>query len=765
MVSTMNLRLSIRVKLFLSILLAILVSYVILMFLTIRQLEASLDEKITRDLETNLGFVRYHFHAGANQIASSLIIPVSRPKVKRYLQQRDADELTGVLLGIVKALPFLQFADFVDPGGNVLASFGKWGSGYRHKLDYLVKEAARKRETVISYEKAPPGLLIPERSTDQGHGIDRVSDVLVTTVVIPVTDDGGEAAGALVAGVAISRDIVIPYQIRKTIGHQLEVAVTTSSLQVAGDDGEKFFLPASSRAEIIPVLETGGTYRGEVRIGNLPYQAAFEPIRNLRGEFVGSLSVAISKEYFNKMRGQYLGGMVASGVFGILLAFGIAFVVSRNLSKPLRELSLGVTCIESGNLDYRVNVTVNDEFSMLAQSFNSMAEALQDRNRTINSKTFDLEVLNSCLHEMNQLLETKVLERTSELQMEKGRLEAILASMAEGVVVTDRDNRVIVFNSAAQKIFGIAPYKMIGRSVDEIDVKGGFHQLILSIRDMRTGDLLAGGEKDVSLGRKKLRVSLSPLLDQLWEFAGIVMSVRDVTHEEEIARMKAEFISTVSHELKTPLTSMKGSLQLILGRVSGLKETERELLEVCLRNTNRLVRLITDILDISRLESGKIDLQFSPLKVNGLVTSAIEEVADFAAEYGVEIAYDSAESLPNVLGDRERLMQVLTNLLSNAVQNSPAGKSVMVRGVREGCFVRLSVHDRGTVIERGARGKLFQNFFQFQGSDEGERRDSGLGLVICREIIERHHGRIFYQAGNGGGNVFSISIPVSEETV
>jgi len=765
MVSTMNLRLSIRVKLFLSILLAILVSYVILMFLTIRQLEASLDEKITRDLETNLGFVRYHFHAGANQIASALIIPVSRPKVKHYLQQRDTDELTGVLLGIVKALPFLQFADFVDPGGNVLASFGKWGSGYRHNFDYLVKEAARKRETVISYEKAPPGLLIPERSTDQGHGIERVSDVLVTTVVIPVTDDGGEAAGALVAGVAISRDIVIPYQIRKTIGHQLEVAVTTSSLQVAGDDGEKFFLPASSRAEIIPVLETGGTYRGEVRIGNLPYQAAFEPIRNLRGEFVGSLSVAISKEYFNKMRGQYLGGMVASGVFGILLAFGIAFVVSRNLSKPLRELSLGVTCIESGNLDYRVDVTGNDEFSMLAQSFNSMAEALQDRNRTINSKTFDLEVLNSCLHEMNQLLETKVLERTSELQMEKGRLEAILASMAEGVVVTDRDNRVIVFNSAAQKIFGIAPYKMIGRSVDEIDVKGGFHQLILSIRDMRTGDLLAGGEKDVSLGRKKLRVSLSPLLDQLWEFAGIVMSVRDVTHEEEIARMKAEFISTVSHELKTPLTSMKGSLQLILGRVSGLKETERDLLEVCLRNTNRLVRLITDILDISRLESGKIDLQFRPLKVNGLVTSALEEVADFAAEYGVDIAYDSAESLPNVLGDRERLMQVLTNLLSNAVQNSPAGKSVMVRGAREGCFVRLSVHDRGTVIERGARGKLFQNFFQFQGSDEGERRDSGLGLVICREIIERHHGGIFYQAGNGGGNVFSISIPVSEETV
>lgn len=759
----MKLRLSIRVKLFLSILLAILVSYVFLLFLTIRQLEASLDEKITKDLETNLGFIRYHFHAGANQITSSLLLPVSRPQVKKYLKQGDTAELSGILNSIVKALPFLQYAEFVDPGGKVLAGYGKWRSGYSHDLDYLVKAAVIKREPIVSYEQAPHGLLIPGRNTGPGPGIDGDAEVLLTTVVIPVADDGGETIGALVTGVVISRDIVIPYQIRKTIGHELEVTVTTNSLKVSGDGSEKFFLPASSKAEIIPVLKAGSIYRGEVKIGNLLYQAAFEPIRNLRGEFVGALSVAISKEYFNKMRGQYLEGMIASGIFGILLAFGIAFVASRSLSKPLRELSLGVKCIESGNLDYRVLVTGNDEFGMLAKSFNSMAEALKDRNRTISSKTLDLEVLNSCLHEMNQLLETKVLERTAELQMEKGRLEAILASMAEGVVVTDRDNRVIVFNAAAQKIFGMAPYKIIGRSVDEIDVKGGFHQLILSIRDMRTGDLLSGGEKDVSIGRKKLRVSLSPLLDELWEFAGIVMSVRDVTHEDEIARMKTEFLSTVSHELKTPLTSMKGSLQLILGRDSGLKQTDRELLEVCFRNTNRLVQLITDILDISRLESGKIDLQLKPTNISGLVSSAMEEVAGFAAEHGVEILNDGAEGLPNVLGDRERLIQVLTNLLSNAVQNTTAGKSVTVSGTRDGCFVRISVRDRGKVIERGARDKLFQNFFQFQGSGESERKDSGLGLVICRELMERHHGRILYQPGNGGGNIFSIAIPISEE--
>lgn len=757
MVSAMKFRLSIRVKLFLSILLAILVSYVILLFLTVRQIEASLDEKITRELETNLGFVRYHFHAGANQITSSLLVPVSRPKVKTYLKRKDTDELTGILIGITKSLPFLQFADFVDPDGTVLASYGKWQSGYRHDLDYLVKEAERKREPVISFEQPPPGLAVPGRRADP----DAAS--IVATAVIPVADDGGETVGALVAGVAVSRDIVIPYEIRKSIGHDLEVMVTTSSLKVSGEGGDRLYLPASSREAIIPALSAGSTYTGEVRIGNLPYQAVFEPIKNFRGELVGSLSVALSKDYLKKMRGQYLENMIVFGVFGILLAFGIAFVASRHLAIPMRELSLGVKCIESGNLDYRVKVAGNDEFSILANSFNSMAEALLDRNRTIKSKTVDLEVLNRCLHEMNELLESKVLERTSELQMEKGRLEAILASMAEGVVVTDRDNRVIVFNSAAQKIFGIAPYKMIGRSVDEIDVKGGFHQLILSIRDMRTGDLLAGGEKDVSIGRKKLRVSLSPLLDQLWEFAGIVMSVRDVTHEDEIARMKTEFISTVSHELKTPLTSMKGSLQLILGRENGLNETERELLEVCFRNTNRLVQLISDILDISRMESGKIDLQLKPCAVGGLVSSAMEEVAEFAAGHGVEIQNYCGKGLTNVLCDRERLIQVLTNLLSNAVQNTPKGKSITVSDAQEGCFVRISVRDRGKVIERSVRDKLFQNFFQFHVPEEREWRDTGLGLVICREIMERHHGRIQYQPGNEGGNIFAVSIPISEE--
>jgi PAS domain S-box-containing protein len=759
----MNLRLSIRAKLFLSILLAILVSYSILLFLTVRNIEASLDEKISRDLEANLGFVRYQMFTGANQIKYSLLLPASRPLTKDYLLRRNGAGLSGILYSIKESLPFLTFAAFVDPGGKVLASLNSRPSGYPFELQGLSEKAFSKREPILSCEMAPAALF-----RRNGEGVNAAAGktddtILIAAVAIPILDDTGGVLGALVSGVPVTKDTVIPYRLQEALGSDLHVTFTQRSLKPFSGSGEDFDLPAATVATILPVLAKGATYRGEVSIGTTPYKAAFEPLRNVRGEMIGSLSVALSRDYFNKMRMDRLGGILASALFGTLFSLLIAYLASRHIAVPLKELTRGVQCIEAGNLDYRTAIETGDEFGILANSFNRMADALRERDTTIKNKTFDLEVLNRCLHEMNELLESNVRDRTAELEMEKGRLEAILSSMAEGVVVTDRENRVILFNSAAQKIFGIAPYKVISRNVDQIDLKSGFHQLIDSIREIITGDHLVQGEKEVTIDRKKLRVSLSPLLDKSWEFAGVVMSLRDVTHEEAVDRMKTEFISTVSHELKTPLTSMKGSLQVILGRGEGLTETERELIQVCLRNTDRLIRLISDILDISRIESGRVEINLKSESIDYLITCSIEEISSYARAHGVSVVNAVEADLPPVLADHDRLIQVLTNLLSNAVKFSPAGKSVTVKARRDGDFLAVSVHDQGKAIERVDREKLFQRFPQLVSSDALERGGTGLGLAICREIIERHHGSIYYQAGTGGGNVFSFRVPVCGE--
>ena len=275
-----------------------------------------------------------------------------------------------------------------------------------------------------------------------------------------------------------------------------------------------------------------------------------------------------------------------SAIIGIMLSVIIAYMAARKLTGPLRELARGTAMIEAGDLNQRVIVRNRDEVGALAGSFNRMATALAERDGIIRRKNQDLQ-------ELNELLEKKVVERTAELSMEMGRLETVLTSMAEGVVVTDKDNRVILFNPAAQNLFDLVPFRVVGQPIEQLCDMSEFSTLFDNIRELRAaGDSAAARKEEMEVKGKKLKINLAPMVDEGGAFAGVVMSIRDVTVEEEVDRMKTEFISTVSHELKTPLTSMKGSLQLLLNRGKWLTDTERQLLMVCLRNTQRLIRLV-----------------------------------------------------------------------------------------------------------------------------------------------------------------------------
>jgi two-component system sensor histidine kinase VicK len=474
--------------------------------------------------------------------------------------------------------------------------------------------------------------------------------------------------------------------------------------------------------------------------------------------------IFLTKEELASIRGKNLENILFSAALGIFLSFGIAYLLARKLTAPVRELSQVAEKIEQGDFAYRTNVFASDEFGILAASFNRMTEALEERETTIKMKTVDLEVLNKSLRELNEQLEEKVTERTVALEMEKGRLEAILTSMAEGMLVTDQDNRIILFNPSAQKILDVPPHRVAGQNIEKVCSLGGFCQLVEFVQEMKKGDHLSEGREEyLEINGKKLKVNMSPLLDNTWQFAGVVMSIRDVTLEEEIDRMKTEFISTVSHELKTPLTSIKGSLQIILRRDNKLGDTEKELLTVCERNTDRLIRLIGDILDISRIESGRIEFRFKPESIGRLASEAVEEMTSFAFQRNVSLLESIGDDIPPVFGDRDRLIQVITNLLSNAVKFSPEGRVVTVDAVREGHFVRVLVTDRGKSIKKPDRDKLFTKFQKLDSHASGEQGGTGLGLAICKEIIEKHHGRISYRSGAGGGNVFSFTVPVYEE--
>jgi signal transduction histidine kinase len=224
--------------------------------------------------------------------------------------------------------------------------------------------------------------------------------------------------------------------------------------------------------------------------------------------------------------------------------------------------------------------------------------------------------------------------------------------------------------------------------------------------------------------------------------------------------MHDEFVSTVSHELRTPLTSIVGSLGLLVGKAAGsLPESASRLLTIALKNSQRLTRLINDILDINKMESGDVVFQLRCVDIRAVTEQAIEATRGFAGSYGVEIMFDSASPTANVWADGDRLVQVFANLLSNAIKFSPSGREVVVAIKDMGDTVRISVRDWGPGIPDSFKAHIFEKFAQADASDARQRGGSGLGLSIVRHIVARLGGIVGFEEAPGGGTIFNVDLP------
>jgi two-component system, OmpR family, sensor histidine kinase VicK len=752
----MHPRFGISTKLLLSILAILLLSYSTLLYSTTKTLSAALRAESERNLESNLKVARSQYFDAADVVRYSLLQSTVSPTVQRHMRERDGAWLQQRLERWHAVLPFLELMVVVDPQKRLVAGLNQTGDGEVFDLPGVVDQAIAAKRIVTSTEIIPASLLkragVPEYA-DPAKG---AAEALSVTVAVPIIGDDGKVLGCIVTGDILNQHPGLPSQLKGVFESDVEVTITQRGLRIASSAADKVPGASTLSPKVIDILERGEVFRGEADMGGRRYETVIDPLLNSRGEFVGSLSVAVSTERFKKIRRDSLDNIIASAFLGIFCSFALAFVASRHLTGPLRQLAAGALRIEQGDLNQRIEQSGDDEVGMLAASFNNMAGALKERDRTITRKTLDLQ-------ELNEQLERKVSERTSALATEMGRLEAVLTSMAEGVVVTDRDNKVILFNPAAQQMFELMPHRVVGQPIERVCEMGGFSALLERIASLGTPEHSSASKEELTVKGKRLNVYLSSLSDDKSSFAGVVLSIRDVTMEEQVDRMKTEFISTVSHELKTPLTSMKGSLQLLLNRGKWLTETERQLLSVCFRNTQRLIRLISDILDISGIESGGMAFKFRPVSIGEVAVYAVEEIKSLAMGREITIVNSVGQHLPPVYGDSDRLIQVITNLLSNAVKFSPEGKVVMVNAEQEGNYVVVSVADRGRVIHWTDRDKLFKKFQQIDGEERNKVGGTGLGLAICKEIIERHHGRIFYTAAKECGNTFSFTVPIIGE--
>jgi PAS domain S-box-containing protein len=342
--------------------------------------------------------------------------------------------------------------------------------------------------------------------------------------------------------------------------------------------------------------------------------------------------------------------------------------------------------------------------------------------------------------------------------------EILLDSVADGICGVDRHGMVSFANPAAARLLGAPAAVLTGKSVHEL-LHGSAPPNLACTEDCplrRAGESLRASAGEDTIYRAggtsfPAEYALTPILDQ-GRFSGSVLSFRDISQRYALDRLKDEFISTVSHELRTPLTSIRGALGLLSSGILGeINDKAANLLRIASTNSDRLVRLINDILDLERIQSGREPLAFRPVKLAELVHQAIDGMAPVAEAAGVQLIHDTTKV--EIAADPDRLLQVLTNLLSNAVKFSPPSStiSVMLRPGEDG--VTLSVIDQGRGIPEDKLESVFGRFQQVDASDSRQKGGSGLGLAICRTIVMQHSGRIWAERNPVRGTTFRVFLP------
>jgi PAS domain S-box-containing protein len=334
-----------------------------------------------------------------------------------------------------------------------------------------------------------------------------------------------------------------------------------------------------------------------------------------------------------------------------------------------------------------------------------------------------------------------------------------------GMVISDGDGTIVLVNSETERIFGYGRNELIGQSIDilvperlrkqHLRFRGKFaeHPLMRRVEGRRG---LLGLRRDGS--EFAIEIGLNPIRTRDGLF--VLSIITDIADRQRMDRVKDEFVSNVSHELRTPLTSIAGSLGLLLGGAAGqLPQQATRLLTIAQNNCQRLIRLINDILDIEKAESGKLEFHFKRLDMRALAEHVLEANRAYADTFNVTLRLDPAASGGEVYADPDRLAQALTNVLSNAIKFSPAHGEVLVSIAQREHTVRLAVRDHGRGIPKEFRPRLFERFAQANTTDARQRSGTGLGLSIVRQIVGRLGGTVGFEDGNGGGTICNIDLP------
>ncbi len=353
-------------------------------------------------------------------------------------------------------------------------------------------------------------------------------------------------------------------------------------------------------------------------------------------------------------------------------------------------------------------------------------------------------------------------------QEESSKRQAILASIADGVVVNDPEGHIILVNRAAEIILDTPARELLGGELTAVFERfetGGrqdiYKTMAAILKNPYAQFAPEATQTILEVDTRTISARLAPVVTERGEFLGVVTILRDITKEIEADRAKSEFVSTVSHELRTPMTAIKGFTDLIYsGAVGEINENQKRFLGIIKNNTDRLTALINDLLDISRVETGRVRFEPQPVRIGELVRNVVDALAPNAESKDHRLSCHIEAGLPEIMGDPNRLNQIFTNLIANAINYTPNGGEIEVSVYTVQGAIRADVRDNGIGIQPEDLGRIFERFYRADHPVVQESRGTGLGLPIVKMFVEMHGGRVWAESEPGEGSCFTVLLPL-----
>lgn len=514
------------------------------------------------------------------------------------------------------------------------------------------------------------------------------------------------------------------------IGSELKVRVTIIGLDgsVLGDSDLNSRELAEienhrDRPEVKQAISSG---QGESRRYSMTIEKDMLYVASIFGrsgmQGVIRLSISLSEIALISLRLKRL--LALSFIAAFIFAIVIGFVASMFISRPIKEMAWVTKSIAQGDFSKKLSIRTGDEIEDLAGSFNYMSDQIRYRIENVTSI--------------------------------KSRLEAVLLSMFEGVMVLDPEGRILLMNQALKDLFGINEDPK-GKRPIEIIRNIEIQEIVEKTLKLQHG--VQRDEVSVLLPAEKILLIHGTQVFKEGKADGGVLVFHDITELRRLEKIRQDFVANVSHELRTPVTNIKGYAETLLEGALDDKENARDFVKIIYLDSERLARLVNDILDLSRIEAGKLRMNIRDCNIKSLTEKVILGLDKQAKDKSIKIENNIPDAIKNILADESLISQVLLNLIDNAIKYNHEGGNIRITACDKVKFVQVDVVDNGVGIPEKDLPRIFERFYRVDKARSREMGGTGLGLSIVKHIIHAHKGEISVKSIFGQGSAFSFTIP------